>query len=386
GHTPTGSQPYGGYGKPPTGSQPYGGYGQPLPGQPLPPEPSGFEAPSYSEQLEQSGGGTGYGSGYGTGSGYGEGSFEYKVGIIALRPLGFGEFFDGGFRAIQHNPQVMFGLSLIVALVTGAFQAVLVTWLLGNLASIDPTDQAAVFAGLGSLTVSMIVMLAITGLATLVLNGLLITSVSQSVLGRKVSISTVWREARGRILRLIGLTIVIGLINGAVIIAAMLAAGLLLAPLSGIGSSSAAVLAIFAAFLIFLGAVVVVLYFYTRLSIASPVLMMEKSGIGTAISRSWALTKGFAFRNLGVLLLATLISGVIVAAAAVPIGFLSGMLMQLPSSLGWLQVGLPMFLQGLLTALITPFLAAVTALLYVDLRMRKEGLDVALIRAAGTSL
>ena len=41
------------------------------------------------------------------------------------------------------------------------------------------------------------------------------------------------------------------------------------------------------------------------------------------------------------------------------------------------------FLTSVLQAAVLPFTAAVTALTYIDLRMRKEGLDVELRQAAG---
>ena len=45
------------------------------------------------------------------------------AGIIALKPLGFGDFFDGSFRAIRHNPRVMIGLSALVLVVTNILVA-----------------------------------------------------------------------------------------------------------------------------------------------------------------------------------------------------------------------------------------------------------------------
>ena len=60
---------------------------------------------------------------------------------------------------------------------------------------------------------------------------------------------------------------------------------------------------------------------------------------------------------------------------------------------GVVSVGLPaahplvsavtVLLTSVLSALVLPFTAAVTALTYIDLRMRTEGLDVELRQAAG---
>src|SRR6478672_6895073 len=61
--------------------------------------------------------------------GYGYGPQVHKPGVVPLRPLGLGDFFDGAFKTIRRNPRAMVGLA---ALVTTAFMVVpvLVTLLL----------------------------------------------------------------------------------------------------------------------------------------------------------------------------------------------------------------------------------------------------------------
>ncbi|HZK05405.1 MAG TPA: hypothetical protein VFC82_06080 [Actinomycetaceae bacterium] len=381
-----GGQAYGpgggqGYGQP-TYGQP--GYGQPTYGQP------GYGQPGYEQQgyAGRAPAGQSYedrlrASGAPQGSAYG--SLEYRVGIIPLRPLNFGEFFDGAFRAIQHNPQVMFGLSLAVAVLTGLLQAIIGVLFLQRFLDADFMDETVAFGALGALTVSAILIGIVTFAATLILNGLLITSVAQSILGRKVSIGAVWQESKGQIWRLIGLTIVIGLVQFMFAVVITVVVVLLLTGV-GLAGEDIGGLAVIFALLLILAAAVGFLYIYVRLTMASPALMMEKIGIAQAISRSWRLTHGFVLRNLGVMLLASIIASVISGVAGVPIGFVSSLFLALPESMMWLSLVVPLFLGSLVTALITPFLAAITSLLYVDLRMRKEGLDVELIRAAGSAL
>ena len=45
----------------------------------------------------------------------------HKPGVVALRPLGLGDFFDGAFKTIRGNPTAMVGLA---ALVTTVFMVV----------------------------------------------------------------------------------------------------------------------------------------------------------------------------------------------------------------------------------------------------------------------
>ena len=56
-----------------------------------------------------------------TAAGRGYGPPVHKPGVVALRPLGLGDFFDGAFKTIRRNPKAMVGLA---ALVTTAFMVV----------------------------------------------------------------------------------------------------------------------------------------------------------------------------------------------------------------------------------------------------------------------
>lgn len=326
---------------------------------------------------------------YGIPNQYGTpGSQDYRPGIIALRPLGFGEFFDGAFRAIQHNPRVMFGLSLVVAILSGLLQALVTGLFLQNFLALEPDtpfpDDELLLETFGGMTATLLLAGIITALATLILNGLLITSVSQSVIGRKVSVRAVWQQAKGQIWRLLGLTMLIGVIEFAILVLLVVITVAAVAGIVNTSSETVGLLLGIGLFLLSLGAIAVFVYFYIRIAVASPALMMERTGALRALGRSWQLTKGYGLRNTGVLLLAVVIVSAISAVTGAPVGALGIALAALPPELMWLALTLPVFLSSLITAIITPFLAGIVSLLYIDLRMRKEGLDVELIRAAGS--
>lgn len=373
-------------GTPPPGPTPPSGWGQPPQDPSRPPQgqygpdqyPQGPHRPdqSYAAQQQALTGGQGP-SPYGT--------VSYRPGVIPLRPLSFGEFFDGSFRSIQHNPQVMFGLSLLVALSLGLLEAILFGSALGDLMALDP-DTTAIPAGpLGAIMGGSVVAGLVSMLATIVLNGLLVTSVSQSVLGRRVSIGAVWRQAKGLLWRLVGLSLLIGAIQSGVIVGAIVLVVAVAAGLATLGSDSLWVLLLLG-FVTVIGAGVLAAFFYVKLAIASPVLMMERTGVFAALGRSWNLTTGFFWRNLGVIVVATIVTGAISGVASLPISIISSGLLSLGAEFLWIAGAASVLLAALLSALVTPFLAAITALLYVDIRMRKEGLDVELIRAVGDSL
>ena len=336
-------------------------------------QPSYGGHPSYAEQQQFAGGPGPYGT------------VSYRPGVIPLRPLGFGEFFDGSFRAIQHNPRVMFGLSLLVAVALGLLEALLFGSALGDLMALDP-DSTAIPAGpLGAIMGGSVVAGIVSLLATIVLNGLLVTSVSQSILGRRVSVGTVWQQSKGQLWRLIGLSFLIGTIQVAVITGAVLLLVALGAGAAALGSDSFWVLLV-AGFLALLGAGILSGFFYVKLAIASPVLMMERTGVLAALGRSWSLTAGYFWRNLGVIVVAVIVTGAISGVASLPISLITSGLISLGTEFLWIAGAASVLLAALLSALVTPFLAAITSLLYVDIRMRKEGLDVELIRAVGDSL
>ena len=112
------------------------------------------------------------------------------------------------------------------------------------------------------------------------------------------------------------------------------------------------------------------IFLLVALSACLPVLMVEGVGPLSALSRSWAITSGRRWSVLGLLL----VSSVVVVIAEVAGGFLlSTVLVPLQGDFGF-------WLASELAWLATqPFLGAVLGVMYLDLRVRKEGLDPGLL-------
>ena len=86
---------------------------------------------------------------------------------------------------------------------------------------------------------------------------------------------------------------------------------------------------------------------------------------------------------MGTLFLAGLITSIISGAISGATGVVgSGFAVIAPEMYAFFMA-LITFITAVLSALVLPFNASVTALIYVDLRMRNEGLDVELRQAAG---
>lgn len=308
-----------------------------------------------------------------------------KPGIVALRPLNFGEFFDGAFRSIQHNPQVMFGLSLVVAVVLSLLQVLLIGGAYWDILS-DPFGTSVMsptaalgFAG-GAMASGVL-----SVVATIVLNGILVISVSQSVLGRKVAIGEVWKQVKGAIWRLIGVTLLVSAMTFAGLLVGMLVIGIFIGTLaSAFDSAGGVAMIVILVLLMVAGIFALAAFFYVRFVLATAVIVMERAPVIESLRRSWRLTKGFFWRNGFVLLLGTIIVGTISSVFTLPIGMLAGWIASTGTAGVWAAGVLTVAITALISALTTPFIAALSALLYVDLRMRKEGLDVELIRAASS--
>jgi Membrane domain of glycerophosphoryl diester phosphodiesterase len=309
------------------------------------------------------------------------------AGIVPLRPLTVGEILDGAFQAIRSNPRTMVGTAAaVVAAVTVVSlvpQALLLDRIKDNpfftqgpQASV--ADQLDAVTGIGE---SRAVPLVLTFVAVTMLQALLIVPVSEAVVGRRMDAGQMWRRARNRLPAALGLAIVTGLatLAGAL---AMLVPGIV-ALLAGAQT--------FGIVLILLGAVaavVVGLFLYVRWSLSAPALILENARIGTAMGRSWRLVAGSWWRVFGILLLAGIIVSIGQAVVTVPVGLLAGLpaagepsqYASLPLTFAQLLIsGIGTIVAG---AIFYPFSAAVTALLYIDLRMRREGLDVRLARTA----
>lgn len=309
---------------------------------------------------------------------------DLKPGIISLRPLSFGEFFDGAFRSIQHNPQVMFGLSLVVSVVLSLLQALLLGSAFLRLGADYNVNYPIGVASdtLVALSGGAIVSAIVAMVATIVLNGLLVVSVSQSILGRKVSISEVWKQAKGVIHRLIGITFMVSALTFAGVMISMVIAGIMIGGMASSfsrGGWIAILITVLVAMVLVVG---IAALFYIKFGLAAPAAVMERSTAVGSMGRSWRLTKGYFWRNLFVLLLGGIIVGAISGIFSIPLGMLAGWIAGLGSAGVWAAGGITIGVSAIISALTTPFLAALSALLYVDLRMRKEGLDVELIRAA----
>lgn len=350
----------------------------PAPGS-QPPPPPAPQPDAHGTPAAQGAAAPRYGWGQATGAQAPvHGSVINRRGIIALKPLGIGDFFDGAFRAIRHNPRVMIGLTAIVVAVTNLLVALPVSTMVATL-GLEESDQLTDEQALSALGLlgALVPAVLLQSLALVVLTGLLLLSVSQSVVDRRLSMSELWRRGRGRLLPLVGWSVLQGL-AGALLFAVALAPGVTLLVLEEYVGGAVLLIALLAA------AAAVGIWLYVMLALVPALIVVERLGIVASVRRSFRLVRGAFWRTLLVIFLASLLTGAVTQVLALPLGFLGGLLSATvaTSEAALLVINLIVTVVGSsLGAIIAmPFFAAVIALLYIDRRIRSEGLDVALAR------
>lgn len=346
-----------GAGNPPDAYGPQYGqpqYGQTQYGQPGPPNPPGLGAPRV-----------------GLGS---------RPGIIPLRPLSLGEILDGAFNAIRRFPKVTLGLTLLVVgiCVTGstALGATVMPWVSAQFGPWETgsTDTDLALGGLSTVDVYGIALFSGLGmaLASIIVSGVLVYAIGQITLGRRPSPTEVWRKVRGRLLGLIGVSLLTGLL-----VVVVLSVPLLIVWL-GIAQEATAI--IVTGVILFLLACVAAFALSIMLSLAPSALVLEEIGIGLALRRSWRLVRSSFWRILGITLLTAVIVGTVQQIVGIPLTLVATVVGATTESGTWYLV-LTTVSSVLSYTIGAAFTGNVVALLYLDTRMRREGLDVQLAAA-----
>ena len=335
------------------------------------------------------------GAGYGPGSNGAANFYVYKPGIIPLRPLSIGDIYQGAFAAIKTNARTMFGFTAallgVVLVISIATNYAIINLVLPNYLS-PSSPYAAVFTSLSG-SFSQLGGSLLQVLATVLLSGLIVVAVSRSVLGRVASSKEVWERTKSKFLPLIGLNIITSIISGLMMIIGIVVFFVLLASVASTAKTDREFLQDLGVSLVGLLILMVISalvssYLSIKFSVASPAMVLENLGVFAAIGRSWSLTRGNFWRLFGINILTAIITSMVAGIFGGIAGALGAIFVVVGSSspedvLASLNTTyiLTMVMSTIAQLLILPFTSSVNALLYIDLRMRKEGLDVELRNA-----
>jgi hypothetical protein len=306
------------------------------------------------------------------------------------RPMEIGELLDGAFRAYRAHFARLVLISAIFLVPVGVATTLLLGFTVSGFSELFFATTAE--ADLASVAPNVIALLAIMALGVLGYVAMALACVSlisyivPMLQGEELSVGESIRRGLRRLLSFVGMAILVGLGVGGLTLALYLVLALfffvIAAAVAALSSfSDGGPLAI--------GMMIVVFMFYfvaiflvfipvgllaARWLVAPAVVVAERLGPKSSLSRSWALTRNNLWRCFGFLVLLVIFNFVVIG---LPISILQWVLMFALTTqwYGWLS-GLVAGLSYFVNILWYPILILALTLLYFDLRVRNESLDL----------
>ncbi|MDX6218179.1 MAG: hypothetical protein QOG99_3763 [Frankiales bacterium] len=287
-------------------------------------------------------------------------------GVVPLRPLGVGEILDGGVKVIRRYPKPTLALSAVVSTVVALINIAFILVFQRSQALSTTTTSDGSFSS--SYDASSLPGTVLNVLGGAMLTGALVTVVRRAVHGRPATVHDAWTATRPRLWALLG----VAFMKGVIFVAPIAVVVVLVIAVSPI------------ALLLILAVLPLEVWLWCVLALAPAPLVLERVGVFAALRRSRVLVMRSFWRTFLLLALCWLITTLLSSILVIPVVLVA----ELPLfTTGATTLGTTFFIvsaivSGIAQTLIAPYSAGFRALLYVDLRMRTEGLDVALQSAA----
>ncbi len=285
-----------------------------------------------------------------------------------------GELLDESFKLYRRHFAVIAGValavilpSLVVTLISGSYRANSVTYiqqLIQN--SNDPAALQALqarqpqFSPLYFLTFPIALLLLPLSL------GAIYYAATSLAAGHTETVGSVLLGTLRRYFGILGIAILSGLpALGAILIVAIVVVIFI--------AAHANALAVAVGILAGIAALVFIVWLGVRWTLAYAVLLAERVGPGRALGRSFALVSGNWWRTAGILLLV----GILVSIIQSAIGALfTGIAALVPGLSEDLRSGAVTVVAALVNAVVGAISPIAITMLYLDLRVRKEGVDL----------
>lgn len=299
---------------------------------------------------------------------------------VPFRPMSISEMLDGSIAGIRRRPRTALGASLAFSTVIQVTSSVAAYFFIGDHARNEVTP-GVLLRSFGAQMILAVLGLVLSAYAILVLSGLLAPILGRELVGLPIAPRQAWRDARPRLVRLAATAAVVLLVP----LAAMVVPIVPFIPLVASGAHPA--LGVLAAIVGFPVGIGLMVWSYILLVQAVPAVVLERTTVGGALGRARVLSKGRWFRTCGTLLLAILVTVFMgFFALRIPFLVLQLILFGFGSDGGSTMGALAVDTVGRIVSwsVVLPFDAGVIALLYMDRRMRHEGLDLDL-RTRGRS-
>jgi len=301
--------------------------------------------------------------------------------VEILRPMSTGELMDRTLVLYKKNFKLFVGIASLGPATYLLFQLMTIgsaSLRGGNSNRLNMLSAASVGFGVVAGFLVMLGGMAVSHAAT-------VKAVAAVHLGRPISVAESYRSLKGRVWRVIGVFVCIGLLAGVVVLGAsllMVVVMLIVRALStvdpGRGGQIVAVAVGFGSFLIVgISAIVV----WTRYALAIACCVVEDLGVVKSIRRSASLSQGSRFRIFLIyivfVILAVILGAVLGGFAGAAGTLFSNVAVRL------ILVYLASFIASLLTG---PLATIGIALVYYDERVRKEAFDLHLMMSSLDSI
>ena len=315
-----------------------------------------------------------------------------RPGLFPLRPLPFGTLFGTPFRVLRHNPRATVGGALIVRLITTVATVLIVglsaAFAVLRIAATDqdsgPDAQLITAGSIAILAVALLISIVVSLIGTALVQGLVASEVARGALGEKLTLRALWHATRGRRWRLIGWTVLLA--AAAVASIGLVALGAAASALAGSWLATVLVVVLAVA-----GLGVLWVWVGTKTALVPSVIVVEKTGIFSALARSWRLTDRSFWRTFGTLALVAVVCSAATSIVTIPLQLIYTIMISVISPTGSLQSGnaitvtivyyvITLIVDVLLGSVVSVVEAATATTVYLDLRMRREGLDADLRR------
>jgi len=306
------------------------------------------------------------------------------------RPLGLGELLDGAFRLYRAQFARLVLTAAIFLVPVGVLSTLLLGATMGDFTQLileagsEPVD-GRLDPGLGAVGAYLL-----TGLLGYLGTGLAFVSLTAQAAGliggEELTPGQSIRRGARRLLPFAGMVLLAGLAVTALVVAlyvvlffVVFASALALGFVGeNTGAGVLAVALAVVAFVFYMALIVAVFIpvglLLARWAAAPALVVVEKLGPVQSLSRSWQLTRHNLWRVFGYLVLLAIFNFVVLG---LPVSVLQSLLVFALTTqwYGWLS-GLLVGVSYLLNVLWVPFLVLALVMLYFDLRVRNESLDL----------
>jgi hypothetical protein len=256
---------------------------------------------------------------------------------LRLRPLEIGDLLDETFRMYRRHFVLFAGTSVIISIPSAALSGYAYS-LLGNLLQPSaigaPPDFGFITATLPALAIGVLINLALVPF----FYGAVIYAACESALGHPVTAAGIFKAITHRYFPLLGYFVLIGL----------MAVAFCLIPLW--------------------------IWIWVGWLVVTPVMFVENLGLVAAMGRSWKLIEGRWWRTFLIIFLIFIVSYVVRLALNAFIALGQYILLLFAASA--IVLGISGATQVVIDSLVNPVLQIAIVLIYFDLRVRREGLDL----------